>query len=534
MNLDVPLDKIKKYIPFPKKKKYNSLKRNQKLIISLRQNKKPRAGQLKHVLKILSMGEKRLIFSFLLIIIICLGVIVFTFVKNHLVPVPSDTGEYAEGIVGFPRLINPLYLQTNDADSDISELVFSGLMRYDKDLKLVGDLAYEHSISEDQKTYSFKLRDDAYFHNGNKLTADDVVFTIETLKDPLYKSPLYSTFKSVIIKKIDEHTVEFSLPEPYSPFINVLTFGILPQAVWMEVSPQNAALAQYNIKPIGTGPYKFSSFTKDKLGNIKTYTLERNDSFYGTLPHIKTVTFKFYPDFNSAYFALKGKEIQSVNFLPKNFREELSENKNIDIKSLNLPQYTAIFFNQSHSKILKDKKMRMALVFGLNKEGILEKELNKEGIVIESHILPGFIGYNPDLKKYEYTPQEANKLLDEAGWEKIISDDFMKSEKEKLEKEIEAENEKIQKLEEKEEDEDDDEDDEEDDDNEKSAAIIEKSRKKIEEANIKIASLSKYGMQTFLRKKEGNLLALSFTTVNSDDSLKAANAVINYWNDIGG
>lgn len=525
MNLDDPLDKIKKYIPLPKKKnKYNSLKRNQKLIISLRQNKKPKAGQLKHVFKILSIGEKRLIFSLLLIIIICLGAIGFLFVKTHLITVPSDTGEYIEGIVGFPRLINPLYSQISDADGDISELVFSGLMKYDKDLKLVGDLASEYTVSEDQKTYSFKLRDDAYFHNGNKLTADDVAFTIETIKDPLYKSSLYPAFKSISIKRIDDYNIEFSLQEPYSPFLNVLTFGILPQAIWMEVSPQNAALAQYNIKPIGAGPYKSSSFSKDNLGNIKTYTLERNDSYYGTLPHIKTITFKFYPDFNSAYFALKGKEIQSVSFLPKDLREELPKNKNIDIKSLKLPQYTAIFFNQSHNEILKDKNMRMALALGLNKEGILEKELNNEGIAIEGPILPGFIGYNPDLKKYEHNPQEANKLLDEAGWEKISSDDFIKSEKEKLEKEIEAENEKIKKLAEKEGGE---------DNNEESAAAIEESRKKIEETASKIESLLKYGMQTFLRKKDGKLIALTFTTVNSGDSLKVANSVINYWNDIG-
>ncbi|MFH1030302.1 MAG: ABC transporter substrate-binding protein [bacterium] len=520
--LDDTFDKIKKKFSIGGKK-YNSLKRNQKLILNLRRKKKPDLVQLKHISKILSLQEKRIIFSLSLIVFFCLGAIIFLFIKRHIITVPANTGEYIEGVVGFPRLINPLYAQTNDVDSDLEALLFSGLMKYDKDLKLVPDLASEYKISEDQKTYTFVLRDDIFFHNGNKLTADDIIFTVEAIKDPLYKSSLYLTFKSIKISKIDERTIEFFLQEPYSPFLNLLTFGILPENIWAEVPVQNAALAEYNIKPIGTGPYKINSFSKDKIGNLKNYTLERFDGYYGQHPYIKLITFKFYPDFNSVFFALKGKEIQSASFLPKNIREELTENKNILIRPLNLPQYTSIFFNQDHNEILKDKRMRLALTQGINKKALLEENLNNEGIIIDGPILPDFIGYNPDLKKYEYNPQEANKLLDEAGWEKINSDDFIKSEKERLEKELNGKNEEIKKLGEEGEEE----------EKENTKTSIEKMEQEINDINHKLESLAKYGMQTFLRKKSGKLLELALTTVNSGDSVRVAESIKDYWEDIG-
>ncbi|MFH0854075.1 MAG: peptide ABC transporter substrate-binding protein [bacterium] len=487
----------------------------------MRQNKKPSFDQIKYISKILSRGEKRLILSLSFIILICLGIITFIFIQNHLIVIPSDTGEYIEGIVGVPRLINPLYSRVNDVDGDLEKLIFSGLMKYDKNLNLIPDLAYGYTISEDQKNYTFKLRDNVFFHNGNKLTADDIIFTVEAIKNPQYKSSLYLTFKSVAVKKIDEQTVEFSLQEPYSPFLNILTFGILPNNVWMEVPAQNASLAEYNIKPIGTGPYRFSSLSKDKLGNLKTFSLEKNNNYYGVYPHIKTIILKFYPDFNSALLALKGKEIQSVNFLPKNIREELINNKNVSIKFLTLPQYTAIFFNQDKNEFLKNKTVRQSLSLGINKKNILEEDLSNEGVIIDGPILQGFIGYNPDLQKYEYNPQEANKLLDDSGWEKINPDDYIKSEKEKFEKEILEKNNKIQETEKKE-----------GEDNSESAEI-EKLKHEIIETKEKIENLSEYGMQTFLRKKDGKILTLTLTTVNSESTVKVGESIRNHWKNIG-
>ncbi|MFC1613629.1 ABC transporter substrate-binding protein, partial [Patescibacteria group bacterium] len=516
-------DPIKKrsYIPFKrmrkksKKNEYN----DQKLISTLRKNKYPKIKQLKYLLRILSIKEKKYLLFLSTTILCCLIFIGIIYCKNHIETVPSNTGEYITGIIGYPQLINPLFAQTNTVDSDLTKLTFSGLLKYDKDLNLIPDLAVDYTISEDQTIYTFNLRQDILWQkNGDKFTADDIVFTIETIKNPEYKSSLYRTFKSIEVTKINDYIVEFKLQEPYSPFLNILTLGILPQNIWCTVPPQNASLAQYNLKPIGTGMFEFNALTKDKIGNIKSYTLIRNENYYSKKPYLQKITFKFFPDAESALFALKSKEIQGINFLPKNLKSDLADNNNIFIKSLSMPQYTSIFFNQEHNEVLKKIEMRKAITFAINKQEILDKDLSNDGMVIDGPILPGYIGYNPDLQKYEYNPQEANKLLDDMEWGKISSEEIIKIEKEKIDKEIEAQHKKLEGIKKEE---------------EGSEENIIHINGLIDELKQQIDNLSEYNLQTFYRKKDDKVLTLNLTTVNNENNLKVSNGVIKYWKDLG-
>ncbi len=543
MSLSDVFSKIKNSVNFKKKNAKDSLKTNQRLILSLRGIKRPSLKQVKHILKVLSPREKRIMESLMFLMFFCFLFIAFVFVKSHIIIVPSRNSEYIEGIVGFPRFINPIFSRDSDVDGDLTKLIFSSLLKYDKNLELVPDLAASYSISDDQKIYNFKLREDVLWTNGEKFTADDVIFTLETIKDPEYKSPLYSTFKTIEIKKNNDYELEFSLKEPYSPFLNVLTFGILPQNVWADVSPQNATLAEYNIKPVGAGMYKLKTFTKDKMGNIKTYSLTRNDNYYGNKPYIKNLILKFYPDFDSISFALKSKEIQGASFLPKPFREEFADSKNLEIKPLQLPQYTALFFNQEQQAILKETKIRIALTLGIDKNSILDEALSKEGVIIDSPILPGFVGYNPNLEKYSHNPQEANKMLDDLGWEKINSDEYIFQEKEKLDKSILDKETEIKKLEGA--------DNKEGEGGQESeikpaqtdlpaqagnsanGEAIAKLNMELNSLKQKEEFLSEYNMQAFLRKKDGKLLELSLTTVNNEDNVKVANKIKSQWNDLG-
>lgn len=540
MSLSDLFSKIKNSVAFKKKNEKDSLKSDQMLILSLRGKKRPSLKQVKHILKVLSPKEKKIMESLLILIFFCFVFIGFIFIKSNIIMIPSSNSEYIEGIVGFPRFINPIFSRDSDVDGDLTKLIFSSLLTYDKNLELTPDLSKSYTISADQKTYNFKLREDVLWTNGDKFTADDVVFTIETIKNPEYKSPLYPTFKTIEIKKISDYELEFFLKEPYAPFLNVLTFGILPQNLWANISPQNATLAEYNIKPVGTGMYKLKTFTKDKMGNIKTYSLVRNDNYYGHKPYIKNLILKFYPDFDSMYFALKSKEIQGASFLPKPFREEFADNKNVEIKSLQLPQYTALFFNQEQKDILKETKIRIALTLGIDKNSILEEALTNEGIIIDSPILSGFVGYNPNLEKYAHNPQEANKMLDDLGWEKINSDEFFVQEKEKLDKSILDKEAEIKKTEEKY--------NQATADNLKNSEIIlpvlpaqaEKIEEEIVKLNMYLNSLKQkeeflkeYNTQPFLRKKDGKLFELSLTTVNNEDNIKVANQIKSQWNDLG-
>ena len=154
--------------------------------------------------------------------------------QYFIVEVPSSGGIYKEGIVGTPRFINPV-LSISDADRDLTSLVYSGLMRQHTDDTLIPDLAETVEISEDGLSYFFKIRDDAVFHDGEPVTSEDIIFTILTTQNPIIKSPKRANWDGITIEKIDDKNLTFHLQQPYAPFLNNTTLGILPKHIWQGV-----------------------------------------------------------------------------------------------------------------------------------------------------------------------------------------------------------------------------------------------------------------------------------------------------------
>ena len=328
-------------------------KLDKKLVYSLSSKKLPNLRQFKQLPKVLNQKEKRVLAGLLSLIMFCLIFIGTFFYLNNFIPVPTVGGEYTEGLIGAPQYINPILSQTNDVDSDIARLVFSGLLRYDQNLQLVPDLAATWQESEDKKSYTFTLKQGIKWHDAQPLTADDVIFTFQSIQDPDFKSPLLISFRGVTVEKIDDLTVKFTLPEAFPAFLEVMTAGILPEHIWGGIPPINANLTEYNLKPVGSGPWKFKVLTKDRLGNIKSYTLVPNEDYYGPTAYLEKLTFNFYPDFQTAVAALKSHAVEGISFLPKEFKSQLVGQKTLNLYSFYLPQYTAIFFNQKQNEFLK-------------------------------------------------------------------------------------------------------------------------------------------------------------------------------------
>ena len=347
------------------------------------------------------------------------------FYFNHSIIVPADGGAYTEGLVGTPQYVNPILSSYNDVDRDLASLIFNGLLKINSEGVLVPDLAEGFQISPDRKIYTFKIKNYVKWHDSKPFSIEDIIFTVANIQDPDWQSQLKSALGNVQVEKLDETTLRFVLKEPVANFLNSLTFGILPKHKWLAVPAANATLAELNKKPIGTGPFMFDSLTKDKNGNIRTYALKRNEDYFDTKPHLKEINFKFYGDFESATDALANKNIQGLSLLPKEFQAKTEKNKSLVNYSLSLPQYTAIFFNIKRNEILKDVNVRQALAYAINRQLILQESLDQKGAIINGPILPGFIGYHPDIKKYTYDPATANKLLDEAGW-KVAEDGMRK------------------------------------------------------------------------------------------------------------
>ncbi|MBU4256853.1 peptide ABC transporter substrate-binding protein [Patescibacteria group bacterium] len=402
---------------------------DKRLVFSLSKARVPNFKQLKYIKKFLNRQEIWIIGICFAVIIVNLFLLSARFLQAHLQTVPISGGEYTEGLVGAPKYINPLYANVSDVDNDIAGLVFSSLFKHDGNGKLVNDLAEEYKISGDNKIYTFKIRQDVKWHDGSDLTIDDIIFTFNAIKDSQYKSPLRASFGGVEIKKIDEEIMEFTLSEPYAAFLELLTFGILPQNLWQQIPPGAANLAELNLKPVGSGQYKFKSLVKDKSGNIRSYNLVVNDSYYDKEPHIENLNFKFFPGFSEAAAALNEGLVDGISYLPRQIKEEIIAQDHLNYYQLNLPQLTALFFNEQSDSALKDKKTRQALLMAIDKNKIISQILNDEARLADSPILPDSFAYNPEIKKYQYDKETAAKLLDEAGWiaAEITDEDIAKA-----------------------------------------------------------------------------------------------------------
>lgn len=407
----------------------------------------PRWSQLRHMSKIMSPQERVLLRGALMLLIIGVCWLGASLVRGYRIEVPASGGSYTEAIVGSPELINPLFASLNDADRDIVRLVYSGLMRFNKTGVLVPDLAASVETNDAGTVYTFELRKDVVWHDEVPFTASDVVFTFDIIQDEMVGSPLYITFQNVSVEAIGDYTVQFTLEEPFAPFLQSLAVGILPEHVWSSIEPERYALAQRNLQPVGTGPFEFSRLTKDATGSIYEYELTRFDRYYRELAYIETFTFKYYPVYEGdagAIRALRQQAVDGLHFVPSDLREQ-AERKHIALHTLQLPQYTALFFNADREPALEEDAVREALAIALDKDRIVREALEGEGQVIEGPVLPGFPGYNPELEKVPYDIAAANALLAE-DWEELSAEAYLELRRTEITDQLIAERERDQQA----------------------------------------------------------------------------------------
>ncbi len=396
---------------------------DKKLRNQIKSDKLPNLTQFKYLGNFLSTTEKKtLIAASVLLTVTLIGWVTY-FISTHSILSPKNGGEYSEGLIGTPKYVNPIFASTNDIDTDISSLIYSGLLKYDSKKQLVPDLAEKFVVGADQKTYDIQLKPNLKWSDGEPLTVNDILFTFETLQNAEVGSPLIVAFQGVRIDKISDNTVRFTLKTPYAPFLDSLTLGILPEHIWSEITPANMRLAKFNLQPIGSGPWKFEKMVKDSGGNLQSYTLAPNTNYYGQKPYLNNVTFKFFDNFNDALSSLRSQNILGLSFVPHNLKDKVS-GKNLNNFGLQLPQYTALFFNQNTTE-LKDDSLRRALAQGIDKKTVINEALNGDGIALDAPILPGNLGYYDDVKKIPFDLTAANTILDKK-WPRIQPEEYFK------------------------------------------------------------------------------------------------------------
>jgi len=475
---------------FSKQKNINSKKNiDKQLVFSLSKSRIPNLKQLKHIKKFLTNKELWIVRISFLILIICILFSSGKFYLNHLQIVPIAGGEYTEALIGSPKYINPLYANINDVDSDLCALIFSSLFKRDKNGKLIKDLVEDYNISEDNKIYSIKLKQNIKWHNGENLTVNDIIFTFNSIKNNAYKSTLKQSFVGVEIEQIDDNNFKFILQEPYAAFLDLLTFGIMPSKIWSEITPELADLTKFNLNPIGSGIYRFDKIVKDETGNIREFSLKPNEYYYENKPYID-LKFKFFSGFIEAIDAINTKKVDGISYLPYEYKNSLMAIKTKTFYKLHLPQLTLIFLNKKHNIFLADKSVRQALSYAINKEDIINNILGGDAYAISGTILPDNFAYNPSIEKYEYNKEKAEELLNNIDWkiEEITEEKINQAKQD-----IFSEDEKIQKN---------------------------------AEAILKVG-IGKW------RKKNNNFLIIKFSTAERNKNKKIILAISNYWKQIG-
>lgn len=388
----------------------------------------PTLSQWKQLFKILKGSERKF---FLLLVFIALASATYLganlYIKNTKLA-PAHKGVYIEGVVGQPRFINPIYGETNDIDRTLIGLIYSGLLTYDKDGKLINDLAESYQVSTDGRTYTFVLKDKIYWQDGIPLTSDDVIYTIKTIQNSDYKSPLRANWIDVDVQKLSDKSFTLSLGTPYNSFLENATVKIIPQHIWKNVLPENFALSSYNLQPIGSGFYSLSKIEQTNTGFIKSLDLSANSKYYGKQPYIWNLSFQFFLNKEELVRAANQKTIDGFSLSALDNNEALAEksikqgwatNEKFSVYSFAVPRYFAVFFNTQKAKILSDGDITKALNYSVNKQDLVQKikDFSKEQIsVVNSPILPEYFGYQEPSKNYDFNIETANALLDKSGY----------------------------------------------------------------------------------------------------------------------
>ena len=351
----------------------------------------------------------------------------FFYIKNTELT-PGSGGNFKEGVLGQPRFINPIYLSSNDADRDLVELLFSGLMKYNEKGEIVNDLAETLEIKEDGKLYEIKLKENIFWHDGEKITSDDIVFTVNVLQNPEYKSPQAIRWLGINVEKITDNIVQFRLQKLYSGFLETLTEKIIPKHIFEDISPKELpwyfSSKEYIEKDlVGSGPFKFKKINQDNdTGYIKSLSLEKNENYFGKKAFLSEISFEFFSEEDELLKNLSKGNIDGFLVSDSDGIKNIEENK-FNVSSLSLPRYFAVFFNQDppedKSDILTLKDVRIALNYAIDKQQILEETISGKGTIINSPILPDFYGFDPPSKTYDFNKEKAEEILEEAGFKYI-------------------------------------------------------------------------------------------------------------------
>ncbi|MCX6079955.1 MAG: peptide ABC transporter substrate-binding protein [Chloroflexi bacterium] len=366
---------------------------------------------------------KKLRWQILVVVVTLLVVAVLLFTpepgQQVFSPKPAEGGVYTEGLVGSLSRLNPLLDQNNSADRDINRLLFASLVTFDaRGLPLPG-LADSWGVSQDGTIYNFSIRPSAVWHDGTPVSVADIIFTIDLIKSDssLFPADVREMWKLVEIKKLNDKTVQFVLPEPFAPFLDYLTFGLLPKHILDGTPADQLAASAFNLAPVGSGPYRFERLIVEN-GQVAGVELRAFDKYFGHKAFIDQVIFRYYPNASAALDAYRQGQVLAISQITPDILPQALAEPALNLYTGRLPELSLVMFNLNNPEVpfLQDAKMRRALLVGLNRQQIVDKLLAGQAIVADGPLFPGTWAYYEKIEHLNYDPTAAISLLKSAEY----------------------------------------------------------------------------------------------------------------------
>jgi len=328
--------------------------------------------------------------------------------------VPAYGGTYIEGVVGQPQYLQPV-LAATDLDADVVRLVFTGLTRFDRDGSVVPDLA-TFATEGDGKVWTFTIRSDARWQDGEPVTSADVVYTVSLVQDKAYVGPYSDAFRGVKTEAVTDRVVRFTLPEAFGSFAANTTLPLLPAHRLAGITYNDLPRQPFNQRPIGSGPFRVVE------ADARQVVLARSDDYYRVhpdrqRPYLDRIILRSYPDASAALTALGRGEIDGAGGLSTSDAERARTYKNVDLYSFPTSDYTALFLNVRPEKaVFRDRVVRQAIATAIDKGRVLDLAADGRGRVADELVPPTSWAYVKDVKRYDHSFADARAMLDAADW----------------------------------------------------------------------------------------------------------------------
>lgn len=357
---------------------------------------------LRKIFGTFSRTEKSVFLASLVAFVVSGVLLLGAVIEASTIVVPARGGEFVEGIVGQPSYVNPV-LAASDVDRALVRLLYSPL----------DELADKIESDKVGRTWTVRLKENIFWTDGKKLTSDDVIFTVERIQDPESGSPAFSSWQGVSVNRLSELELEFHLVAPYPFFPYVLqSLYALPKHLFASIPASNWRLSDFNLKPVGSGPYMFDSYEKEANGFIHIYRLKASNRYFKRSPYLESYMFRFFSGAKEMGEAFNAGIIDG--FADPKFEEFRSVMRPHQVFSYFLPTYYSVFFNQSQNLAFKEAAVRQALSRAADRETLVRDVFDGYAVPLE---WPLPRRASPGLGAAPMPPlEDAAKLLDDSGW----------------------------------------------------------------------------------------------------------------------